>query len=107
MSNVLDLSLLVKEPITIKFGEEESFTIPAEPSLEFVAKIVDYEERAKKSKTNKEQFNLLIELAKLILSQDDSKRIDDEFINKLSPSQINAIVRIYQQRVTDNLNNPN
>jgi hypothetical protein len=107
MSNIVDLSLLVKEPIVLKFSDQEKFEIPSDPPVELVAKILDFEEKARKAKTNKEQYNLLLDLVELILKQDESKEVTEELISKLSQSQLQAIVKIYQQKIVENSTNPN
>jgi hypothetical protein len=108
MSNIIDLSLLTQEPIILKFSDDNKFTIPAEPSVELVLKIVDFEEKAMKAKTNKEQFDLFVKMVTLILQQDGSKEVDQEFVYKnVSLSQMKRIVEVYQNKVLENKKNPN
>lgn len=106
MAEIIDLSLLTQEPIVLKF-EEDTFTIPSEPSVELVMKIVDFEDKAVKAKSNKEQMGLFIDMVTLILSQDETRTVNKEFVSKLHLSQLKRIVSIFQQKVTENANNPN
>ncbi|WP_337019946.1 hypothetical protein [Oceanobacillus massiliensis] len=109
MSIVNDLSLVVREPLVLKFSEENTFTIPVDPTLELTYKMVDFQDKAKNAETEKEQIDLLLDMVILILNQDESKDIDKEFLfkNKISMSQLQAVVQLYQDQILKNNNNPN
>jgi hypothetical protein len=84
------------------------FTIPPEPSVHLVNQLLDFEDKATKVKTNKAQFGLFVKMVTLILSQDESKDVTEEFVEKnLSVSQMKRVVEIYQEKVTENAQNPN
>jgi hypothetical protein len=108
MSNIIDLSILTAEPIVLKFSEEDTFNIPSEPSVEFVLKIVDFEEKLVKAKSNKDQFDFFVKMVTSILQQDEKKEVDQEFVSKkLSLSQMKKVVEIYQSKVLEHQKNPN
>ncbi|MGD6831436.1 hypothetical protein ACQCT5_04705 [Sutcliffiella halmapala] len=108
MSNIIDLSLLTAEPLILKFSEDDTFTIPSEPSVELVNHLLDFEDKAIKATTSKEQFNLFVKMASMILDQDETRDVNEEFVNKnVSLSQMKAIVELYKAKVTENSQNPN
>jgi hypothetical protein len=108
MSNIIDLSILTAEPIVLKFSEEDTFTIPSEPSVEFVLRIVDFEEKLVKAKSNKDQFDFFVKMVTSILQQDEKKEVDQNFVSKkLSLSQMKKVVEIYQSKVLEHQKNPN
>lgn len=108
MSNIIDLSTVVSEPIVLKFSEDETFTIPAEPSVELVYQIVDFEDKLSEAKTNKQQFDGFVKMVSLILKQDKEKKVTQDFVRKnLHLTQMRKIVEIYQKKVLENQNNPN
>ncbi|UOQ47736.1 hypothetical protein MUN88_17030 [Gracilibacillus caseinilyticus] len=108
MANIKDLSLVTQEPLVLKFSEDEQFTIPADPKLDFTYKLLEFEEKSANAETSKEQFDLLIDMAVMILNQDESKDVTAEFVRKnIHQSQMKAIVQIYQNQMMENNNNPN
>lgn len=105
---VKDLSLVTQEPLELKFSDDITFTIPVDPTLEFTYKLMDFEAKAQKTNSNKEQMDFLIDMVITILKQDTSQKIDRTFVkSNLSMSQIKAVVQIYQQQVMENNSNPN
>ncbi|ARK30768.1 hypothetical protein [Halalkalibacter krulwichiae] len=108
MSNIIDLSLLTQEPLILKFAEDNQFTIPPEPSVHLVNQLLDFEDKALKAKTNKAQFGSFVKMVTLILSQDESKDVTEEFVEKnVSVSQMRRIVQIYQSKVVENAESKN
>ncbi|WBL16378.1 hypothetical protein [Sutcliffiella sp. NC1] len=108
MANIIDLSILTAEPLTLKFSEEDMFTIPAEPSVELVNHLLDFEDKALKAKSNKEQFGLFVKMATMILNQDESRDVTEEFVTKkVSLTQMRKIVELYKDKVAENAENPN
>lgn len=104
----LDLTKIAKEPLTLSFGEDETFTIPVEPTLETVYKMVNLEEKAQQAKLSKEQLELFADLILFILSQDKTKDINKTFVlQNISFPQMQAIARYYQNEVMQNHDNPN
>jgi hypothetical protein len=103
---IIDLDLLVNEPITFKIGEEE-FTVPSTPSTQLVLQIMDIENKVKKTKDNKEQIYLLAEMVATLLSQGERKVSIDEVIQKFSPIQMKKVIEAYQQKMTEINTNPN
>jgi hypothetical protein len=108
MSNIIDLSLLTQEPLVLKFSDEDTFTIPPEPKLEFVLKIQDFQSKVSNTKSDEEKFDFFVKMVVLILGQDNSKTVDSDFVTKnLSLSQLKKVVEIYTDKITENVNNPN
>lgn len=105
---VKDFSLLIKEPLKLKFSDDVMFQIPVDPSLEFTYKLMDFEDKMNAAETNKDRFDLLIDMVVMILKQDESQKITKDFVKKnLHMSQIQGVVKVYQQQVQENQNNPN
>lgn len=104
----LDLTKIAKEPLTLSFGEDETFTIPVEPTLETVYKMANLEEKTQQAKSSKEQLELFADMILFILSQDKTKDVNKSFVKQnISFTQMQAIVQYYQNEVMQNHNNPN
>ncbi|MGG3919911.1 hypothetical protein ABEV38_19200 [Parageobacillus thermoglucosidasius] len=104
--NIIDLDLLVNEPIQFKIGGE-TFETPSSPSTQLVLQMVAIENKVKKAKNAEEQIHLLAEMVSLLLSQGERKVSIDEVIEKFSPVQMKKVVEVYQQKMTEINNNPN
>lgn len=103
MRNVIDLSSLKPEDLTLKFGEDDSFDIPLEQNAGFIRSLLDLEEKAKKAKTSKAEFDLFIEMTTMILNQDKNRDIDNNWVEEhLSVNQMQAIVQAYRDKIIEN-----
>jgi hypothetical protein len=108
MSNFHDLSLLTQEDLVLKFSKDTTFTIPPEPKMELVLKIQDFQEKVAKVKSNKEQTSIFVNMVVLILGQDKTQSIDEDYaIKNFSLSQMKKVVEIYTNKILENVNNPN
>ncbi|MCK0470893.1 hypothetical protein [Halalkalibacter sp. APA_J-10(15)] len=108
MSKVVDLSLLTGESLVLKFGEDDVFTIPADPTNETVYKIMDYYDKMGEVKSNRESIEILSELVAFILNQDVEREINKEFVDKnIKISQQNKIIQLYKDKIQENAQNPN
>jgi hypothetical protein len=104
--NIIDLDLLVSEPIKFKIGGE-IFEVPSSPSTQLVLQMVNIENKAKKTKNHDEQIYLLAEMVSLLLSQGERKVSVDEVIEKFSLTQMKRVIDNYQQKMREINNNPN
>ncbi|AMV11525.1 MULTISPECIES: hypothetical protein [Anoxybacillaceae] len=104
--NIIDLDLLVSEPIQFKIGGEV-FETPSSPSTQLVLQMVAIENKVKKAKNAEEQIHLLAEMVSLLLSQGERKVTIDEVLEKFSPVQMKKVVEVYQQKMTEINTNPN
>lgn len=108
MSQIIDLSIVTAEPLVLKFSEDDTFTIPPEPKVGLVHKLLDFQDKVSKSKSNKEQFDLLVQMVVLILSEDTTKQVNTQFIaDNMRLHQLNRIVELYQGVIFQNAQNPN
>lgn len=107
MSNLIDLTLLTRETVDIKFAEDVIFTIPVEPTLEYSTRLLLCKKKMQKAKTDEQKLDLVREVVTLILSQDGSHDDVKEIVGKLHSTQIIAVFNIYDDQVEKNKNNPN
>lgn len=81
MSNkIIDLGLLVKEPLIFKDVQGDLYTIPGNISTKLYIKLTKLCEDIKTIKGEEEGFTKLQEIVVEILSLDKSKTIDVEFV---------------------------
>jgi hypothetical protein len=82
MSKIIDLSLLVQEPLIFKDKKGVVYTIPGEISTSFVTKMSYYQEKISAIKSEVEAFDELQSLAMFILNLDKTKIVDMEYIKE-------------------------
>ncbi|MGF7057185.1 hypothetical protein [Brassicibacter mesophilus] len=83
MANIIDLSVLVQEPLIFKMPKcEDVFEIPGEISTEFTIKMFKYSQDMEKLKDEIEALDKLKQMVLDILSLDESKEIDMTYIDK-------------------------
>ena len=83
MSNILDLSVLVREPLTIKNAPDgASYIIPGEVSTKFVIKMSSHYQEAQKIKDEKEALEKLKSLVVEILNLDKTKNVTLEHVEE-------------------------
>lgn len=104
--NIIDLDLLVSEPLQFKIGEEV-FEVPSSPSTQLVLHMVNIENKVKKTKNSEEQIHLLAEMVATLLSQGERKVSTEEVLQKFSILQMRKIVEVYQQTMMEINSNPN
>lgn len=75
MSNIVDLSVLVKEPLKIKGLDGEIYTIPGLISTNFVINLTHLEQKYKKMNSTEEQVEKIQELVVDILNLDKTKNV--------------------------------
>lgn len=103
---IIDLDLLVSEPIQFKIGGEV-FETPSSPSTQLVLQMVAIENKTKKAKNAEEQIHLLAEMVATLLSQGNRKVTTEEVLQKFSPAQMRKVVEVYQNTMMEINNNPN
>lgn len=82
MSKIIDLGLLVRDPLIFKDMTGEEYIIPGEVDLGFVIKLSAYQEQIKKLKNDIEALKKTQELVVDILSMDKSKNITIEIVRE-------------------------
>jgi len=83
MSNkIIDLGLLVQEPLIFKDTTGELYTIPGEVSTKLYIKLTKLCEDIKKITDEEEGFTKLQEIVTEILSLDKSKKIDIDYVKE-------------------------
>lgn len=80
MSKIIDLSVLVHEPLIFKDIKGEEYKIPGEMDLDFMLKLNAYQEKIKKVKNDEESIQLGRQMMVDILSLDKSKSITMDLI---------------------------
>jgi hypothetical protein len=103
---IVDLNVLVNEPIAFKIGNE-IYEVPSSPSTQLVLQMVAIEEKVKESQNAQEQIELLAEMVATLLSQGEKKVTKEEVINKFSPAQMRKVVEVYQKTMMEISNDPN
>jgi hypothetical protein len=82
MSKIVDLGLLVREPLIFRDTTGEEYTIPGEIDLEFIIKFTAYQEQIKKLEIETDAIKKTQEIVVDILSLDKSKTITLEFVRE-------------------------
>lgn len=82
MSKIVDLSLLVREPLIFRDIKGEEYIIPGEIDLDFILKLTAYQQKIKKIKKEDESIDLGRRMMIDILSLDKSKNITMELIKE-------------------------
>ena len=82
MSKIIDLGILVKEPLIFKDTKGDVYTIPGEISTQFVIKLSKYAQDIKDIKDEEKAFEKMQEIVTDILSLDKSKSITLNFVKE-------------------------
>lgn len=83
MAKIIDLSVLVQEPLIFKMPKcDDVFEIPGEISTDFTIKMFKYSQDMRSMENDIEALDKLKEMVLDILSLDESKKIDIEYINE-------------------------
>lgn len=103
---IIDLDLLVNEPIEFKIGGE-NYQVSTTPTTKFILEMASSESKMKKSKSNEEQIKLLDEMVMKLFNQ-ENEQVSIEFVSdKLSFTQKKKIMEVYRQMMNDINSNPN
>lgn len=113
MAKIIDLSVMVQEPLIFTLPNKEEFTIPGEVNTDFVLKIYKLQQDLGKALEFEEQLKGLQEIALLILQQDKSKNINLKYVkDNLSDIRYLKIImekmmeHINEIQSNENLNSP-
>lgn len=82
MSKIIDLSLLVREPLIFKDIKGEEYVIPGEIDLDFMLKLNAYQQKIKNVNNEEDSINLGRQMMIDILSLDKSKHITIDLIKE-------------------------
>lgn len=82
MGKIVDLGLLVHEPLIFRDLTGEEYVIPGSVDLEFVLKLTAYQEKIQGIKKESEAIQKAQELVVDILSLDKSKDITLDFVKE-------------------------
>lgn len=83
MTNIIDLNLLVQEPLIFKGLDKKTYKIPGEISTKLVIKLSKYAQDVAKLGDDEEQaLQKLKEMVMEILNLDSSKNVDIEYMNQ-------------------------
>lgn len=109
MAKIIDLSVLVQEPLIFTLPNKEEFTIPGEVNTDFVLKIYKLQQNLGKVVEFEEQLIGLQEIALLILQQDKSKNINLKYIkdNLSDIRYLKIIMEAMMKHINEIQNDPN
>ncbi len=82
MSKIIDLSLLVREPLIFKDIKGEEYVIPGEIDLDFMLKLNAYQQKIKKVEKEEDSITLGRQMMMDILSLDKSKNITMDLVKE-------------------------
>jgi len=80
MAKIVDLGLLVREPLIFRDTKGDEYTIPGEVDLGFVMQLYAYHEQISQMKSETEAIKKGQEIVVDILNLDKSKNITFEFV---------------------------
>jgi len=82
MSKIIDLGILVRDPLIFKDKKGVEYIIPGEISTAFVMKMSYYQQKMTKIKTDMEAVDELQNLVIFILNLDKTKTVDAEYVKE-------------------------
>ena len=82
MGKIIDLGILVKEPLIFKDTHGDTYTIPGEISTQFVIKLSKYAQDTKDIKNEEKAFEKIQEIVVDILNLDKSKNVSLDFVKE-------------------------
>lgn len=109
MSRIIDLSVLVKDPLVFKDTKGELYTIPGEISTKFVIKLSKCAQDIQKLKDDETAFEKMQEIVADILSLDKTKSITVDFVKERFDDVrfLKVIVSEMMNHVKEIANDPN
>lgn len=107
MARIVDLDVIVPEPVQFKIGGEV-YEIPGSPTTEFLIKFMSLDMKVLNQKDDKKKLELMAEMSAMLLNQDPNHEVTKEFcLKNLSFVQMKAIGEIFKETVTNIELNPN
>lgn len=108
MSKIIDLGVLVKDPLIIKTAKGETFTIPGEISTKFVIKLTKYTQDIQALKDESEAIKKSQELVVDILNLDKTKNVDLAYVEEnFDMRMIRAIISGMMEHIAEITKDPN
>ena len=109
MSKIIDLSILVKDPLIFKDTKGDIYTIPGEISTKFVIKLSKYAQDIHVLKDEEKAFEKMQEIVVDILSLDKTKEITLDFVKERFDDIrfLKVIVQELMNHVKEVANDPN
>lgn len=109
MAKIIDLSVLVQEPLIFTLTNKEEFTIPGEVNTDFVLKIYKQQEELGKADGFEAQLKGLQSIVLTILQLDKSKNINLKYIQEnLSDIRfLKVIMEEMMKHINEVQNDPN
>lgn len=109
MAKIIDLSVLVQEPLVFTLPNKEEFTIPGEVNTDFVLRIYKQQEELRNVKGFEEQLKGLQRIVLTILQLDKSKDIDFKYIqeNLTDVRYLRIIMEEMMKHINEIQNDPN
>ncbi|WML44090.1 hypothetical protein [Neobacillus sp. PS3-40] len=104
MAEIIDLDLLVSEPISFKIAGE-IYEIPSSLTTETVINLMNVEQQIKKTKDIEKILGLQDKMVLILFSQLND--VNENWVSKLSQTQKSAIVQHYKTRMNEINSNPN
>lgn len=109
MAKIIDLSVLVQEPLVFTLPNKEEFTIPGEVNTDFVLRIYKQQEELRNVEGFEEQLKGLQSIVLTILQLDKSKNIDLKYIqdNLTDVRYLRIIMEEMMKHINEIQNDPN
>ncbi len=109
MSKIVDLSVLIKEPLIFKDIRGDEYKIEGSISTEFVIKLTKYAEDIRKLRNEADALGKMKELVIDILNMDKTKKVDMDLINERFDDIrfLKIIIQEMMKHVQDIANDPN
>lgn len=110
MSKIIDLGLLVQEPLIFKGLDKKTYKIPGEISTKLVIKLSKYAQDVAKLGNNEEEaLEKMKEMVIEILNLDITKNVDIQHINKYFDNirVLKAIIQSTMEHIRNIAQDPN
>ncbi|WP_313757189.1 hypothetical protein [Tissierella sp.] len=109
MAKIIDLSVLVQEPLVFTLPNKDEFNIPGEVNTDFVLKIYKQQAELQKADGFESQLKGLQSIVLTILQLDKSKTINLKYIqeNLTDIRYLKIIMEEMMKHINEVQNNPN
>jgi len=109
MGKIIDLGILVKEPLIFRLATGEEYIIPGEISTKFVVQLSKYGQQIQGLTEDDKAYEIMQKMVADILSQDKSKTITLEFVKERFDDvrYLKAIVNGMMEHIKDIAADPN
>lgn len=110
VSKIIDLGLLVQEPLIFKGLDKKTYKIPGEISTKLVVKLSKYAQDVAKLGNNEEEaLEKMKEMVMEILNLDTSKNVDMDYMNQYFDDirVLKAIIQATMEHIRNIAQDPN